>query len=120
MFLSQQSGQSYCSHEGVITLAFVRNPTALYFYVIHYICICSGCGRVHRACTLFYFVDLVLNSRTFRFYCSLLTFFFVLDCTSIDSKSLKCSSETWKKWSAGHISFNAISSFQKKLLIGVF
>ena len=29
------------------------------------------------------------------------------------------SSETWKKWSAGHISFNASSSFRKKLLIGL-
>ncbi|TVU35592.1 hypothetical protein EJB05_17490 [Eragrostis curvula] len=36
-----------------------------------------------------------------------------------DSESLKCSSETWKKWPTGHISFNAISSLQKKLLIGV-
>jgi hypothetical protein len=60
---------------GIIASAFVRNPPTLYFYVIHYICTCSGCGRVHRACTLFYFIDLVLNSRTFRFYCSLLPFF---------------------------------------------
>ncbi|TVU35586.1 hypothetical protein EJB05_17484 [Eragrostis curvula] len=39
------------------------------------------------------------------------------NCTSSDSESFKCSSETWKKWPTGHISFNAISSLQKKLLI---
>lgn len=52
-------------------------------------------------------------------YCKAFWLKLWLDCTRGEFGSLKCSSETWKKWSAGHISFNASNSFRKKHLIGV-